>query len=84
MRKLLIACAVVSAALFGFGTPLSKQLLETIPPFTLGNQRRARGHRRSRLIPAVEFLQPQRLRAMIMRQFADVVSKYDVYIAPYM
>ena len=50
----------------------------------LGNQRRAQGHRRSRLIPAVEFLQTQRVRAMIMRQFADVVSKYDVYIAPYM
>jgi Asp-tRNA(Asn)/Glu-tRNA(Gln) amidotransferase A subunit family amidase len=39
--------------------------------------------RQSRLVPAVEYLQAQRVRAMIMRQFAAVVSKYDVYIAPY-
>jgi Asp-tRNA(Asn)/Glu-tRNA(Gln) amidotransferase A subunit family amidase len=39
--------------------------------------------RQSRLVPAVEYLQAQRVRAMIMRQFAATVSKYDVYIAPY-
>jgi len=39
--------------------------------------------RQSRVVPAVEYLQAQRVRAMIMRQFADVVSKFDVYVAPY-
>ncbi len=49
----------------------------------LTNKRRSNGMRQSRLVPAVEYLQAQRVRAIIMRQFAAVVSKYDVYIAPY-
>ena len=47
------------------------------------NKTRGNGMRQSRLVPAVEYLQTQRVRAMIMRQFAAAVSKYDVYIAPY-
>jgi Asp-tRNA(Asn)/Glu-tRNA(Gln) amidotransferase A subunit family amidase len=50
----------------------------------LGSERRGNGYRRSRLIPAVEFLQSQRARALVMRRFADVVSRFDVYITPYM
>src|SRR3954454_19406999 len=49
----------------------------------LTNKGRANGMRQSRLVPAVEDLQTQRVRAMIMRQFAAAVSKFDVYIAPY-
>jgi len=49
----------------------------------LTNKARANGFRSSRLVPAVEYLQAQRVRAMIMRQFAAAVSRYDVYIAPY-
>ncbi len=49
----------------------------------LTNKARGNGMRQSRLVPAVEYLQTQRVRAMIMRQFAAAVSKYDVYIAPY-
>ncbi len=49
----------------------------------LTNKGRSNGMRQSRLVPAVEYLQTQRVRAMIMRQFAATVSKYDVYIAPY-
>ena len=49
----------------------------------LTNKGRGNGMRQSRLVPAVEYLQAQRVRAMIMRQFAATVSKYDVYIAPY-
>jgi Asp-tRNA(Asn)/Glu-tRNA(Gln) amidotransferase A subunit family amidase len=48
------------------------------------NPQRANGMRTSRLVPAVEYLQTQRLRAMIMRQFAAVVGRFDVYVAPYM
>jgi Asp-tRNA(Asn)/Glu-tRNA(Gln) amidotransferase A subunit family amidase len=47
------------------------------------NKTRANGMRQSRVVPAVEYLQTQRVRAMIMRQFAAAVSKFDVYIAPY-
>jgi len=49
----------------------------------LTNKGRSNGMRQSRLVPAVEYLQTQRVRAMIMRQFAATVSKFDVYIAPY-
>src|SRR4051794_13414953 len=49
----------------------------------LTNKARSNGMRQSRVVPAVEYLQAQRVRAMIMREFADVVSKFDVYVAPY-
>ncbi|MBW8861894.1 MAG: hypothetical protein JF601_05920, partial [Acidobacteria bacterium] len=49
----------------------------------LTNKARSNGMRQSRVVPAVEYLQAQRVRAMIMRQFADVISKFDVYVAPY-
>ena len=49
----------------------------------LTNKARSNGMRQSRLVPAVENLQTQRVRAMIMRQFAATVSKFDAYIAPY-
>ncbi|MEW6320669.1 MAG: amidase family protein [Acidobacteriota bacterium] len=50
----------------------------------LTNRGRANGMRSSRLVPAVEYLQAQRVRAQVMRQFAAAVSRFDVYIAPYM
>lgn len=50
----------------------------------LTNPGRANGFRSSRLVPAVEYLQAQRVRAMVMEQFAAAVTKFDVYIAPYM
>ena len=50
----------------------------------LTNKGRANGFRSSRLVPAVEYLQAQRVRALLMRQFADAVSRYDVYVAPYL
>ena len=49
----------------------------------LTNKTRGNGMRQSRVVPAVEYLQTQRVRAMIMRQFAAAVSTFDVYIAPY-
>ena len=50
----------------------------------LTNKQRANGFRQNRFIPAVEYLQAQRARALLMRHFAEVAGKYDVYIAPYM
>jgi Asp-tRNA(Asn)/Glu-tRNA(Gln) amidotransferase A subunit family amidase len=49
----------------------------------LTNKARSNGMRQNRVVPAVEYLQAQRVRAMIMRQFADAVAKFDVYVAPY-
>jgi len=49
----------------------------------LTSRTRGGGFRNARLTPAIEFLQGQRVRAMVMRQFAAAVSKYDVYIAPF-
>jgi Asp-tRNA(Asn)/Glu-tRNA(Gln) amidotransferase A subunit family amidase len=48
------------------------------------NPQRGTGMRTSRLVPAIEYLQAQRVRAIIMRQFAEVVGRFDVYIAPYL
>jgi Asp-tRNA(Asn)/Glu-tRNA(Gln) amidotransferase A subunit family amidase len=50
----------------------------------LTNKGRANGFRQNRLIPAVEYLQAQRARALLMRQFAATVGRFDVYVAPYM
>jgi Asp-tRNA(Asn)/Glu-tRNA(Gln) amidotransferase A subunit family amidase len=47
------------------------------------NRGRGNGFRSSRLVPAVEYLQAQRVRGMVMRQFADAVSKFDVYVVPF-
>ncbi len=46
------------------------------------NRSRSNGFRSSRLTPAIEYLQAQRVRAIVMRQFADAVAKFDVYLAP--
>jgi Asp-tRNA(Asn)/Glu-tRNA(Gln) amidotransferase A subunit family amidase len=50
----------------------------------LTNKGRANGMRQSHLVPAVDYLQAQRVRAILMRQFADAVSRFDVYVAPYL
>jgi Asp-tRNA(Asn)/Glu-tRNA(Gln) amidotransferase A subunit family amidase len=50
----------------------------------LTNKQRANGFRQNRFIPAVEYLQAQRARTLLMREFADLVGKFDVYVASYM
>jgi Asp-tRNA(Asn)/Glu-tRNA(Gln) amidotransferase A subunit family amidase len=44
---------------------------------------RANGYRRSRLSPAVDYIQAQRVRGIIARQLADATEPFDVYVAPY-
>ncbi|MEZ5292761.1 MAG: amidase [Vicinamibacterales bacterium] len=46
------------------------------------NPTRANGFRQGRLVPAVEYLQAQRIRAMVMRQHFATVGRFDVYLAP--
>jgi Asp-tRNA(Asn)/Glu-tRNA(Gln) amidotransferase A subunit family amidase len=47
----------------------------------LTNPTRRSGLRSGRLVPAVEYLQASRIRAMVMQKFAAAVSKFDVYVA---
>ncbi len=48
----------------------------------LGRQTRADSFRAARLIPAVEYLQFQRARMMMMMQLAEATSGVDVYLVP--
>lgn len=46
------------------------------------NPSRAAGMRAARLVPAVEFLQAQRARAMMMAKLAEATEAVDIYLAP--
>jgi Asp-tRNA(Asn)/Glu-tRNA(Gln) amidotransferase A subunit family amidase len=46
------------------------------------NPSRANGFRSSRLIPAVDYLQSQRARTMMMMKLADATADVDVYLVP--
>jgi len=48
----------------------------------LTNPSRGAGMRSARLVPAVEYLQSQRARAMMMAKLAEATAEVDVYIAP--
>src|SRR5580692_4189500 len=48
----------------------------------LTNPSRANSFRTSRLIPAVEYLQAQRARAMMMAKLAEATAEVDVYLVP--
>ena len=48
----------------------------------LTNPGRANGWRSSRLIPAVEYLQSQRVRMMMMMKLAEATAEVDVYLVP--
>ena len=66
---------VESAAFFDemIRTGLDKQMT---------NPGRASSFRTSRLIPAVEYLQAQRARAMMMAKLAEATAEVDVYLVP--
>jgi Asp-tRNA(Asn)/Glu-tRNA(Gln) amidotransferase A subunit family amidase len=49
----------------------------------LTNPGRANGFRSSRTIPAVEYLQSQRARTMMMMKLAEATADVDVYLAPF-
>lgn len=44
---------------------------------------RGAGFRRGHFVPAIEYLQAQRVRGLIMQQFADATAPFDVWVAPY-
>ncbi|MBC7897515.1 MAG: amidase, partial [Cytophagaceae bacterium] len=44
---------------------------------------RGSGFRRGHFVPAIEYLQAQRIRGLIMQQLAEVTAPFDVWVAPY-
>jgi Asp-tRNA(Asn)/Glu-tRNA(Gln) amidotransferase A subunit family amidase len=58
------------------------ELIRNGHPEMMTNQNRADGYRSSRLIPAVEYLQSQRARTMMMHQLADATKDVDVFVIP--
>jgi Asp-tRNA(Asn)/Glu-tRNA(Gln) amidotransferase A subunit family amidase len=48
----------------------------------LTNPGRANGFRAARVVPAVEYLQSQRARAMMMAKLAEATAEVDVYLCP--
>jgi Asp-tRNA(Asn)/Glu-tRNA(Gln) amidotransferase A subunit family amidase len=58
------------------------QLVQTGRDKQLTSPNRGVGMKRSRLVPAVEFLQHQRLRTMMMMELAKATAHVDVYIVP--
>ncbi|HLK62272.1 MAG TPA: amidase [Bryobacteraceae bacterium] len=49
----------------------------------LTNPGRANGFRSSRMVPAVEYLQSQRARMMMMMKLAEATADVDVYLVPF-
>jgi Asp-tRNA(Asn)/Glu-tRNA(Gln) amidotransferase A subunit family amidase len=58
------------------------ELIRTGGDKQMTNPSRASSFRTSRLIPAVEYLQSQRARAMMMAKLAEATAEVDVYLVP--
>jgi Asp-tRNA(Asn)/Glu-tRNA(Gln) amidotransferase A subunit family amidase len=58
------------------------ELIRTGRDKEMTNPARANSFRTSRLIPAVEYLQAQRARAMMMADLAEATAEVDVYLVP--
>ncbi len=58
------------------------ELIRTGRDKEMTNPARANSFRTSRLIPAVEYLQAQRARAMMMAELAKATAEVDVYLVP--
>ena len=58
------------------------ELIRTGRDKQLTNPSRGNGWRSARVTPAVEYLQSQRARSMMMAKLADATAEVDVYLAP--
>lgn len=58
------------------------ELIRTDGDKRMTNPGRAAGFRSSRAVPAVEYLQSQRARSMMMAKLADATAHVDVYLVP--
>src|SRR6202035_3062086 len=69
----------------GFGVESAAffdELIRTGRDKQMTSPARANSFRTSRLIPAVEYLQGQRARAMMMAKLAEATAGVDVYLVP--
>lgn len=57
-------------------------LVQTGRDRKLTNAQRGTGFKRARLVPAVEYLQQQRVRMMMMMKLAEATAHVDVYLVP--
>ncbi|SRR5579884_674587 len=58
------------------------ELIRTNGDKRMTNPGRASGFRTARVVPAVEYLQSQRARAMMMEKLAESTAEVDVYLVP--
>ncbi|HEY4361316.1 MAG TPA: amidase [Bryobacteraceae bacterium] len=73
----------VDASSFGVeSAAFFDELIRTGGDKQMTNPSRANSFRTSRLIPAVEYLQAQRARAMMMANLAEATAEVDVYLVP--
>ena len=69
----------------GFGVESAAffdEMIRTGRDRLMTNPSRANGMKSARLVPAVEYLQSQRARAMMMAKLAEATAGVDVYLAP--
>ena len=75
--------ATADASSFGVESAVFfDELVRTGRDKQMTNPGRASSFRTSRLIPAVEYLQAQRARAMMMAKLAEATAEVDVYLVP--
>ena len=74
--------ALLTAIIYGEGNAALKDPVETQPE-TLVRQDRVARQNSLRLLPAEEYLNANRVRTLLMRQMAQVMSEVDVYVVPF-
>ena len=94
LRSMDLDLTAVSVPLRDFSTdalrPMSAESTAAFDDFLregreaeLGRPGRGSGWRVGRTIPAVEYLQAQRVRGLMMKEFSDALGDFDVWVAPY-
>ncbi len=62
----------------------SSAFFDKIPPIRTERNPNGRHRGASRLVPAVEYIQGQRIRGLMMEALAEATSDFDLYLAPFM
>jgi Asp-tRNA(Asn)/Glu-tRNA(Gln) amidotransferase A subunit family amidase len=74
--------SLIGAIIYGEGNAALKDPVETHPD-QLVRQDRVVQQNSLRLLPAAEYLNANRVRTLLMRQMAALMSKIDVYVVPF-
>ncbi len=72
----------IGTIIYGEGNAALKDPIETRPD-NLARQDRVTNQHALRLLPAVEYLNANRIRMLLMQEMARVMSEIDVYIVPF-